>query len=73
MHTAPGTQEGKEMTTTREYHAAVKVNGWVIDEHGRTDALPWRCWRIDTDTDLNNRQKSFATRQEAEQYAASHN
>lgn len=61
------------MTTTREYHAAPKVNGWVIDKHGRTASLPWRCWRIDNDYVLNNRQMSFKTRQEAVQYAESHN
>lgn len=61
------------MTTTAEYKAAKKINGWVIDNKGRTDDLPWRCWRIDSDYDLNNRQMSFATRAEAEQYARDHN
>ncbi len=61
------------MTTTAQYHKARKVNGWVIDRHGRTDELPYRCWRIDSDYDTSNRQMSFATRGEAEEYARTHN
>jgi hypothetical protein len=61
------------MTTTADYLSATKVNGWVIDQRGRTAALPWRCWRIDHAGDLNNRQMSFATRAEAVAYAKSHN
>lgn len=61
------------MTTTREYlDAQDKVNGWVIDRQGRTDELCWRCWRLDEGNPFNNRQMSFPTRQEAVQYAASH-
>jgi hypothetical protein len=50
------------VTTTKEYLESKKINGWVIDRKGRTDALPWRCWRIDSEHELNNRQMSFATK-----------
>jgi hypothetical protein len=61
------------MTTTAEYLAAEKVNGWVIDQKGRTDELCWRCWRLDEGNPFNNRQKSFATKEEAIRYATDHN
>ncbi len=60
------------MTTTKEYLAAEKINGWVIDQSGRTAELPWRCWRIEHDHALNNVQMSFRTRAEAVVYAKSH-
>lgn len=60
------------MTTTKQYHAAKKINGWVIDRKGRTKELPWRCWKIDSDFALENRQKSFATKREACLYATTH-
>jgi hypothetical protein len=44
-----------------------KVAGWAIDNHGRTRDLPWRCWKL-TDDGLNTRERSFATREEAEAY-----
>lgn len=61
------------MTTTKQFHAATKkVNGWVVDNSGRTADLPWRCWTIDGDHALNNRQMSFRTREKAIAYAESH-
>lgn len=46
------------------------VNGWTIDQKGRTEELCWRCWKYEDV--LSTRSMSFATRAEAEEYARAH-